>query len=60
MCSKSQALANPLNSWDDYCGPLSDIAMSGIPYLAYIGFMDVKTLLVVVEESLMTFMYLKK
>ena len=31
MCSNPQVLANSAKSFEEYCGPLSDLTISGIP-----------------------------
>ena len=38
MCVNPQSSANLANSAEEYCGPLSEITVSGIPWRAKIAF----------------------
>ena len=49
-CVKLYALAKVVNSCDRYCGPLSLLTISGMPYLEKIVFNAVIVLVDVVED----------
>ena len=54
VCWKLYSLAKSENSCDAYCGPLSLITCSGIPYLAKIDLRAEMTLVEVVVVNLIT------
>jgi len=47
------------NSWDEYCGPLSETMTSGMPYLAKIGIIAAVTHFVVALDNFTTLMNLE-